>query len=564
MKVAEFFAVLGFKVEGADKLTSAQTQLQKSKANVERLGSELAVLTKQSVLADAATQKFAKGTKENTEAAAKASKLSTELKLKKKQLQVAQEDLNDVTKEATKAQKEHQASLNNMAGEATKAAVAVNAINVAFLAMIRSASLAGQILDKFKVTTGLSSNELQSWQLAAAKFGVGADEIQSSVKGIQDQQAAIALGGGDISAFQFFGIDAREKDPFAVLSKLKDRLKEFNDQNIGYARQRAQAMGINDNMFYLLRKEGFALEDVQKQLKLTDKEQEALALNAGTWQGLLASAGALITKFAATFAPAMTKAAQALQWMVNKLAIFVDWLHKGSLAATVIKTLLIVLAGVMLALGGALAVVAIGLGAAAAAMTVISTRTAAWAATLAPLLVTLGVAAAARGAIVLVIDDVITEAEGGKSVLGEFFTSFHQPVDALAAAMEFVIGLIDILTGKLDVAKEHFKEMAKDVEDSLPGAKIGEGINWLTGGSDADIAKMSNGGKGSVQSQLARQHAAAAEPSISRAVTTVNNKPDIDVHIDGSQSPKETGRAVVGALAGHIGLAKYQQPVASW
>ena len=95
-----------------------------------QLLSRLLVVTRQSVLADAATQKFAKGTKENTEAAAKASKLSTELKLKKKQLQVAQEDLNDVTKEATKAQKEHQASLNNMAGEATKAAVAVNAINV--------------------------------------------------------------------------------------------------------------------------------------------------------------------------------------------------------------------------------------------------------------------------------------------------------------------------------------------------------------------------------------------------------------------------------------------------
>ncbi len=101
----------------------------------------------------------------------------------------------------------------------------------------------------FEVQTGLSSQELQRWQIAGQQVNVTAEQIGSSIAGLQRNLAAIRLGQGNIAPFQILGIGANQ-DAFAVLDQLRARLKTVNPAT---ASNLVQQMGIDPAMLNILR-----------------------------------------------------------------------------------------------------------------------------------------------------------------------------------------------------------------------------------------------------------------------------------------------------------------------
>lgn len=102
---------------------------------------------------------------------------------------------------------------------------------------------------RFETATGLSSQELQRWQIVAAQANVSAEAVSGSVTALQRQLAAIRLGQGNIAPFQILGIGANQ-DAFAVLEQLRNRLKSVNAAT---ATNIISQMGLDPSMLQVLR-----------------------------------------------------------------------------------------------------------------------------------------------------------------------------------------------------------------------------------------------------------------------------------------------------------------------
>lgn len=76
----------------------------------------------------------------------------------------------------------------------------VTALNAAFYAMMTTAVDAGVALQKFALTTGLSSEELQKWQLTAVRGNVAAAQMAEAIGAVQKARAAIAFGNAEAAA----------------------------------------------------------------------------------------------------------------------------------------------------------------------------------------------------------------------------------------------------------------------------------------------------------------------------------------------------------------------------
>ena len=84
--------------------------------------------------------------------------------------------------------------MTSVAGASVKGAIAVNAVNVALLAMIDTSIRAGQALRNFSLSTGLSTDDLQFWQHAAIVAGLTAEDMTAAIKGLQAARASFDLG----------------------------------------------------------------------------------------------------------------------------------------------------------------------------------------------------------------------------------------------------------------------------------------------------------------------------------------------------------------------------------
>lgn len=79
------------------------------------------------------------------------------------------------------------------------------------LNQITTASIqAAHELANFSKQTGLSSEELQRWQLVGERAGITAEEVTSAFKGIQSSLTAISKGGGNTAPFSWLGLNAAE------------------------------------------------------------------------------------------------------------------------------------------------------------------------------------------------------------------------------------------------------------------------------------------------------------------------------------------------------------------
>lgn len=108
--------------------------------------------------------------------------------------------------------------------EAAGALVALGGISLEFKRIAEESINAAVGFEAFTNQTGLSSQELQKWEIVAEQANVSAGSVASSVSALQRQMAEIRMGRGDISSFQLLGINVNG-NAFQVLDQLRERLK---------------------------------------------------------------------------------------------------------------------------------------------------------------------------------------------------------------------------------------------------------------------------------------------------------------------------------------------------
>ena len=157
----------------------------------------------------------------------------------------------------------------NLAGAlATRLTIATTALGViAYKAL--NASVA---LSKFQQVTGISSRDLQQWQYAAAKFGVAGDEVATTFKNIEQAQAGISLGEGNIAPWQLLNIDPRQ-DPKKVLLDIHDRIQGMQP---AMARFVTSQMGIGEDMFVFLSQANIQYGELNKKFEASEEENKRL------------------------------------------------------------------------------------------------------------------------------------------------------------------------------------------------------------------------------------------------------------------------------------------------
>ena len=420
---------------------------------------------------------------------------------------------------------EAEKTTSRVAVEGTKAALAIGSLGIAFGVMVDMALNAATALNKFRLTSGLSTDQLQQWQYAAEKGNVSGQEITDTILGIQKAQADIKLGRGNIMPWQLLGVNPNQ-DPMQALSAIRT---ELNKYPADIARVIAAEAGISDNVFQMLRDSNFELGKLKNQFIAQSEQAERLARLRGQWNGIKFEIKAIGLQITEVFRPGMELVLRALQKAAEMAASFAKWLTSGSVAAEGLRIILIAVAAVVTVLGVAIS----GLAASAAVLTGIlaaaSVLPAVWAFTLLSLAV-LAVGAAIAGLIAL-YQDLWVASKGGQSLF-----DWKQTIaggNVMAAILETIIGLIDTLRGHWRAAGDDFKAAWGDLKDSgLPG--------YVGGLASSVFLPKAPAGSGGSNSQ------------------TTNS---LIVHVDGAKDPETIADRILEHFTKQVGNAAYQTPV---
>ncbi len=172
----------------------------------------------------------------------------------------------------SKGLKDVDKGMNNARTGAIAMTVAVTGLTIAMKKMITTSLESAVVLKNFQIQTGLSREEFQKWRFVSEQNDVSGQELISTIKGIQQAQAAIRLGGGNIKPFQLLGISPTE-DPFQVLEQLRGKIKNLDP---AIASSVLGQMGIGDNFLNVLKNSNLEFGKLNKQFLLSRKEQDTL------------------------------------------------------------------------------------------------------------------------------------------------------------------------------------------------------------------------------------------------------------------------------------------------
>lgn len=430
-------------------------------------------------------------------------------------------------------------NLKHAAIDATKLTLAINAVNVALLALMETGTRFAVGMKNFTLQTGLSSQELQEWQHRAEVNDVTAAELTETIKGLQDERAAFALGEPkNVGAWSLLGVDPRQ-DPFVVLDQLRTKLLAIQD--VGIARNLAEKVGISANVFQMLRAANDEFSKWRKQFEVTKQQEERLIRLNRAWKDLRYNLTAIRVQLAAALAPALEGLATVLSWLTKKFAEFNAWLNSSAVVAKAFRFLLGALAIAFLIVGAASAVVAAGLAALSAMFVLLSPAVAA----LLPLLVEaaafVALLTAFIVALVLAIDDMIMSFTGGKSVLrdiGEGIGEWLSQFDSVLSVME----VIDALLQKIAATWK-----------ALNGQKAFEKLfgSFTSDDLSRQIERQQNRGAAWF----------APRNQVGGAGGSWTQENNVEINIDGARSPEATGKAVGRSVKEEINSAAYQMPV---
>lgn len=410
--------------------------------------------------------------------------------------------------------------MDKAASTAGKLALGVDAITTGLLFMADTALNAAVGLNKFFVSTGLSSTELQQWQHTAALANVSGQELEQTVRGLQEVGPKIMLNGGSGAApWLLLGLNPN-MDPFEMLKQLHKALQNVTPDRLAAARVIAQQAGIGADMFQLLRQKNLPVDALKEQYILTSQNQEKLmALNAA-WKNVKDESGRVSNKFLSELAPALTKLLDLVTYVIDKGAEFVKWLNGGTDGADTLRHVLQFLSVALIVVAPLLTVFAGAMKLAAVTMAAFDAEAAPW---------LLGIAAIAVGAIAAA-DAVMVLVSAIKH-----FNDANHPTDAQSKTELEQIGIKQ---------RRNYKDVLRDQGGPSPqGSGYGYSESWRSMNIGDVLGHPS-------------------QPTIRSGNTTSVHVEKIQ--IDGSRDPQATGRAVVDILRQQLTSAGSNAPAPNY
>ena len=103
-------------------------------------------------------------------------------------------------------------------------------------------------LREFRATTGLSTAELQKWQLAGEKVGIKTESMMRSIKGLNNALSSAKYGKGVAEGFMFLGVPT-SGNAFDALLKIRKEIQGMEKTRATYL---LGTMGISEEMMNLL------------------------------------------------------------------------------------------------------------------------------------------------------------------------------------------------------------------------------------------------------------------------------------------------------------------------
>jgi hypothetical protein len=412
--------------------------------------------------------------------------------------------------------------MEKAAVQAGKLALVVNAANLAMLAMVDSAMKAAVSLHIFDTTTGQSTDELQRWAQAAQVAGLDADKLKASVMELADTRNAFAFGEPkNVGAWQLLGVDPTQ-DPFVVIERLRDRMNAIRDPNI--MRGLLGKVGM-EGVMPLLQMNAAEFAKAREGLIFSKDDLSTLVTLNREWQQLRITAKSFANQLSTALAPGLAVIAQLLKGIVQRGADFAKWLNSSNKDAETLRLVLQLLAAGMLAVGAGLVI-------ATAAFTAMMVLTS-------PLVATFGLIGGGIAVLILMLDDLFTAAEGGQHVFD--WDDARLKVDLLKTGLQLVLDTINGI-------KLAFGELNKLIQNPK---QFLEDINMIVGG-DLRLKNAEIENRGSKWAIPSRPGGAGG------SWTQENN---VQVTVDGAQSPEATARAVGRTVGAELSNAAYQMPV---
>lgn len=288
--------------------------------------------------------------------------------------------------------------LKNLDLQSVKSVAGLTALYYALKKIMEQSTEAAMALYQFNQQTGLSTKELQQWTRFAEKFGAQADDVAAAVKNIQQNQAQIRLGTGNIMPYNVMRINPFQS-PFKIL---KDTAEAIKNLDPSMTRLMVHEMGISESMIPVLKNFDKYQDLLQKQKHLTDSQINQLFEFQMIWKGLGQDFTYYRQVLGATLEPAF-----------RHLGMFINDVVEGLKKLDPFKNVLIVIFA----------------GLAAYLFPITSAIT----------------------LLVLLIDDFYTKMEGGKSIFDGFASSIKFWYDSIAEFFHKNLGWIDNLLEKFGV-----------------------------------------------------------------------------------------------------------------
>jgi uncharacterized protein YeaO (DUF488 family) len=150
--------------------------------------------------------------------------------------------------------------------ESTAMIAALTGMSFYFQDMLTETLGTAFALQKFAMTTGLSREELQKWQIAGQMANVSAKTVAGSVMGLQQSLTLLKMTGQGAQPFMFLGINPNG-NAFEVLNQLRDKLRNATAEMRPFIASQMEQMGVSKDMIPLLMADNQQWAEYAKQYK---------------------------------------------------------------------------------------------------------------------------------------------------------------------------------------------------------------------------------------------------------------------------------------------------------
>lgn len=417
--------------------------------------------------------------------------------------QAVKKDTEAVEKN-TKETKKQTESYTPLIRQVNKARMIFMGLAGAIVFTTQKAAAYAQQLHVFSNVTGLDTQRLQQWEQQAAAVGITADETAATFRNLQKLATDVMLGQGNTKPWAFFGLDARS-NVFDVATQLAGKLEKFRTP---LGSRMAEELGFSDKFISMFRD----MKDMpagDKTLLLSEKELKRLREFNFLFMRTVDTVKREMRKFGLAIAPI----ADYLMYAFGRMSHAVTFL-----------------AGAFSRLNDAAngkVFQALALGALALSLYLF------------PIIASLTI-------IALMIEDVVTYLDGGKSVLGFWLDQFKSWRDVLTSIPALLATIADTIT---------FGAFRENL------------LRWVAGQATENLDMFS--GKEYGLSPTKNAYGSAMPALYSGALSSMNAPMgagpmitnNVNIQVDGSKDPATTARAVNDVIMRQNSSALFQQPL---